>query len=105
MLAPVFIDASIAQKHFIVAGAAAAGLGRVIRDIRSGCERNRGVVIETARADASEPVVASLAIGDLAGIAFGRAAICSFCGGRSKPAWCRRSIGEWQFVAGTIAPY
>src|SRR5580700_4627655 len=66
---PRFRRSSVAQKHLIVAGAAAAGSSRAVCGIGAGGERNLGVVIEAATGDSSEGVAAGLANGNLAGVA------------------------------------
>src|SRR3984957_19395544 len=65
----VLVDASVAQKHLIVAGAAAARGRRAIRGVETGGERNRGVVIEAAPRANGDRVAAIVTNSDLAGIA------------------------------------
>src|SRR5580700_6127100 len=92
--APVFVDASVAQKHLIVAGAAAAGGRRAVCGIGAGGERNRGVVIEAAPGDSSEGVAASLANGDLAGVALPGRNLVVLRGDGPSRLGAVRSVGE-----------
>src|SRR5271156_3120228 len=101
-LAPVFVDALVAQKHLVVAGAAAARLCRTIRDIRSGREWNRDVVVKAGRAGNGYSVVAGLADGDLAGVVLPDSNLFVLRSDGPSRLGAVRPIGEWQFVAGAI---
>src|ERR1700682_4902354 len=101
-LAPVFVYASVAQKHLVVAGAAAARQSRTIRDIRSGRERSRRVVVEADRAGNGYSFVAGLANGYLAGVALPDGNLLVLPSDGPSGLGAVRSIGERQCVAGAI---
>src|ERR1700722_5887016 len=103
LLSSVLVDASVAQKHLIVAGAAAAGSRRAVCGVEAGGERNRGIVIEAAPRGNGDCVVAIAMNSDLAGVALPAGSLLILLRDGPGRLGAAGPIGKRHIVAGAVA--